>query len=517
MAISSRSLFAALAMLVTVAPGLSQAQPNRRGPAPEASAVETPAGARQPGPAGAELSLPANKSTTHTIRGENGPIEFTATAGAIPLYDARSGQVTARIGFIAFVRNGADARRRPVAFAWNGGPGYASAWLNLGALGPWRLDLEAAAARPSLPPAVADNPQSWLEFTDLVFLDPPGTGFGQIPGGDDARKSFWSIEGDVAALSVAVRRWASDNGRILSPKFLAGESYGGFRAPRIAHRLMVDEGVGVSGLILVSPVLDFARFRSGGVLSHVARLPSYAATARERSGRATRAMMREAEDYARGPYLADLMAGMKNRDALARLTDNVTRLTGLERALVERHAGRVPMNVFVREFHAAQGRVASMYDGSATGLDPNPFTRANQADDQLLRGLHAPLVGAMVDIHQNRLQWLPANARYQFQNEQASSQWDWGRRDAESVSDLQKSLALDPGLRVLVAHGLTDLVTPYFETAMVLDQMPALPGPQRLRFEVYSGGHMFYSREDSRKSFRDDVRALIEAASRGSE
>ena len=492
-------------------------QPGDRGrqSRPETTAPAQPGNSQSQPAAGttAPAPLPADKTTSHTIRIGDREIRFTATAGAISLTNEGTGAITARLGYIAFTRienePNSRTRARPVTFAWNGGPGYASAWLNLGAMGPWRLDMDGAAAQPSAPPVTSGNAETWLDFTDLVFIDPAGTGFGRIPGGEDARKLLWSVDGDIASIATAIRRWLVDNNRMSSPKYLAGESYGGFRAPKIARRLQTDEGVGVNGLVLVSPVLDFGRFLGGGLLSHVARLPSYLATAREKEGAISHQNLQDVEAYAQGEFLADLMKGMKDQNALQRLSANVSRLTGLDRTLVARYAGRVPMNVFVREIHAGEKRVASMYDGNATGLDPNPFTSANEAEDQLLRGLHAPIVSAMIDIYQNRLQWLPANGRYAFQNRAAGRQWDWGNRTHEATSDLAASMALDSAMRVLVVHGLTDLVTPYFETSMVLDQMPSIGHPGRLKFRAYSGGHMFYSRTASRKAFRDDAQAMI--------
>lgn len=482
----------------------------RQAPAAQALSGENETGR---GPLAASTPLPPDKTTSHSLKTDSGDVAFTATAGTIPLFNEESGSVSARLGFIAFTQANADARTRPVTFVWNGGPGYASAWLNLGALGPWRLDMESAARTPSLAPALADNPQSWLTFSDLVFIDPAGTGFGRIPGGEDARKALWSVNGDISSIAAAVRRWLVNNGRMSSPKFLAGESYGGFRAPKVARQLLTEEGAAINGTILISPVLDFGRFRSGGVLSHVARLPSYAATAMEKSGAATPAQMAQVEAYAQGEFLSDLMKGYADAAALERLSGNVARLTGLDRSLVAKFGGRIGIDVFAREVHAVRGRVASIYDGSFAGLDPNPFSRGNEADDQLLKGLHAPLVSAMIDLYRTKLDWLPPNAPYRFHNPAATQRWDWGGRNAEAVSDLSRAMALDANMRTLVVHGLTDLVTPYFETKMVLNQMPP-PAGGRLAFKTYGGGHMFYSREESRRAFRDDAAALVKAATR---
>ena len=453
--------------------------------------------------------LPPDATTQHRLDLPDRSLSFKATAGTIRLFDATTGAPHADMGFIAYARDNQDARSRPVTFVFNGGPGYASAWLQLGALGPWRLNMAGDAARPSAPPVLEPNAQTWLDFTDLVFLDPAGTGYSRILGGDEVRKSLWSTNGDVNALAVTIRRWVQANGREASPKYILGESYGGFRAPKIAHVLQTDQGVGVSGLVLVSPVLDFARFNASGlVLSYVARLPSFAATARERKGPITRESLRDVEAYATGEFLSDLMKGVNDPAALERLSRREADLTGLDYALVRRLGGRISAEIFAREVNRAEGRVSSLYDGNATGLDPNPFSPRNTAEDQLRLGLHAPISEAMVDLYRTRLNWVVENGRYQFQNEQAGRQWDRGAHP-EAVTDLRKSMALDPKMGVLVAHGLTDLVTPYFETRMVLDQIPLTGAPDRLRFETYAGGHMFYSRDEARGRFRADGERLM--------
>jgi len=507
-ALVQRIVCATLGMALAMAP--LQAQETQ---APEQPAQSQPPGQRRAAeqrPAGEGLPrLPADATTRHKIDLPGRSISFKATAGTLRLFDANSGAPHADMAFIVYAKEGAEAGRRPVTFVFNGGPGYASAWLQLGALGPWRLDMTGDAARPSAPPTLEPNAETWLDFTDLVFLEPAGTGYSRILGGDEVRKSLWSTNGDVNSLAVTIRRWVQANGREASPKFILGESYGGFRAPKIAHVLQTDQGVGVSGLVLVSPVLDFARFNaSGSVLSQVARLPSFVATARERKGPITRASLRDVEAYATGDFLSDLMKGMNDAAALERLSRRVADLTGLDPALVSRLGGRVPAEIFAREINRAEGLVSSMYDGNARGLDPNPFSTRNTAEDQLRLGLHAPITQAMVDLYRTRLNWVVENGRYQFQNEQAGRQWDRGH-NPEAVSDLRSAMALDPTMGVLITHGLTDLVTPYVETRMVLDQIPTTGSPERLRFEVYAGGHMFYARDEARRMFRADGERLM--------
>ena len=489
--------------LIAAAPGNAQA------PSPPTAPSRSE---QRPQPPGEGLKpLPPDSTTRQTLTLPDRTLTFNATAGTIHLFDAESGAPRADIAYIAFRKDGSDPKTRPVAFIFNGGPGYASGWLNLGGLGPWRLPMTAEAARPSASPAVVDNADTWLDFADLVFIDPPGTGYSRVIGGEDVRKSFGSVNGDAGALATAIRRWTEANDRSLSPKFIVGESYGGFRAPKIANLLQKEQGVGVNGLVLISPVLDFGRFNaSNSILGLAARLPSMAATYRERKGSITRQSMKDVEDYASGAFIMDLLKGPNDPDAVSRLSAKVTELTGLDAQSVRQLGGRVPTNIFAREANRDTNTVSSRYDANVTGLDPTPFAPRDNTEDQLRVGLHAPITQAMVDIYHHRLNWNVENGRYLFYNEQAGQAWDFGRRPAESLSDLREVLALDPTLRVLVAHGLTDLVTPYFETKLTLDQVPLVGPPGRLKLQVYPGGHMVYARDGSRKMLREDARALVE-------
>ncbi len=232
-------------------PSLSVAQEEQRAQPPAERQQE----ARRPR-AEAESRLPPESVTRHTIELPGRTIKLTAIAGALALTNPE-GVPQAEYGFVAYIRDDEDAASRPVTFAVNGGPGASSAYLNLLAIGPWRLPLAGSSISPSLPPVLQPNAETWLDFTDLVFIDPPGTGYGRVVGGDQVRERFYSVQGDIDGLSAFIVRWLKEKNRLRSPKFLAGESYGGFRGPLVAEKLQSDLGIGLSGLVLVSPVLDF--------------------------------------------------------------------------------------------------------------------------------------------------------------------------------------------------------------------------------------------------------------------
>jgi carboxypeptidase C (cathepsin A) len=455
--------------------------------------------------------LPADVTTDQSVELPDRTLRFKATAGSIPIKNA-DGKLQAEIAFIAYVRPDVEAAARPLTFVFNGGPGASSAYMQLGALGPWRLPLDNIT--PSSTPTVIPNPDTWLDFTDLVFVDPVGTGYSRfIATGDDVRKHFWSVDGDIDVLATFMRKWIEKNGRQASKKFIAGESYGGFRAPKLAAKLN-EQGVAASGLVMVSAVLDFG-WRGNGrhsPLGWVARLPSMAAAVRETSAPFDREALRDAEHYAAGEYLQDLTRGERDAAAVERISARVAQLTGLDPAVVRRLAGRVDTRTFVRERTRDRGLVASMYDATVTGIDPEPTSASSHYDDPVLSVIRAPLSSAMTDLYARVLKWR-VEEPYQLLNGRVSSRWDWGggRSTHEIVSELRSLLASDPHMRVLVTHGASDLVTPYFETQMILDQMPAFASPDRLKFAVYGGGHMYYSRDASRRALRNDAKELYRA------
>jgi len=401
---------------------------------------------------------------------------------------------------------------RPITFAINGGPGASSAYLQLGAMGPWRLPLDNI--NPSATPETIPNPETWLDFTDLVFVDPVGTGYSRfINTSDDVRKHFWSVDGDIDVLATFLRKWIEKFGRQTSRKFIAGESYGGFRAPKLAAKLN-DQGVGINGLVMISSPLDFGWRGNGGhsPLHWIVRLPSMAAAVREEKSPFDRQALRDVEHYASGDYLQDLLRGERDSAAVDRITARVAPLTGLDPAVVRRLAGRIDVRTFQRERTRDRGQIASMYDATITSTDPDPTAASSRPGDPVLEATRAPLSSAMTSLYARTLNWR-VEEPFQLLNGRVSSRWDWGggHSTQEIVGELRSLLAADPKLRVLITHGATDLVTPYFETQMILDQMPAFASPDRLTLQVYGGGHMFYSRDASRRALRQDAMELYRA------
>ena len=302
--------------------------------APPLHAQPAPDAAPQPQAEAPAARLPAPEVTRHSLDLGDRSLAFTATAGALTL-ETPAGKPEADIAFVSYTLDGppetTGAAARPVTFAINGGPGASSAYLQIGALGPWFLPMDGERIAPSQDTALKPNPDTWLDFTDLVFIDPVGTGFSRLVDPDDARRDrYLSVDGDTDAIADFILKWLTTNGRTTAPKYFVGESYGGFRGPLVAEALATDRGVGLDGLVLVSPVLDFGWWQQPDYspLPMVSLLPSLAAVRMEGDGAFDPAALAGVEAYASGPFVADLLAGESDAAAVARLVDRVTALTG---------------------------------------------------------------------------------------------------------------------------------------------------------------------------------------------
>ncbi len=458
--------------------------------------------------------LPPDSTTKHTLALPGRTLAFTATAGSIRIFNGK-GEPQADLATTSYQLDGADPRTRPVTFVFNGGPGASSAWLQFGSNGPWRIAMGNEAAGSSASPTLEPNGETWLDFTDLVFIDPLGTGYSRmVATGDDAQKQFFTVDGDVSSIALVIRRWLEKSDRMQSPKFITGESYGGIRGPKIVRNLQTRQGIAINGLVLISPALDFSDVVGKGMTRFVASLPSMAAVAREKEKGAAlrRADMADVEAYARGEFLTDLMKGQADAEATRRLADRFAALTGIDQAESRRLAGRFDVGEFRRAFDRRNGKVTGRYDGSVLGFDPYPDSSSDDFNDPSEEPLLASLTSAAFDLYAHKLNWRPEGS-YELLSRSVNREWDFGknRNSVQSVSDIRELLAADPKLKVLVAQGLFDLATPYFGTQIRLDQLPTFGSRDRVKLVVYPGGHMFYSRDASRQALRDEVRGMMKA------
>jgi carboxypeptidase C (cathepsin A) len=447
-------------------------------------------------------------------------LQVAATAEFLPITNGK-GDTTAEIFVTSYVAKDAPAAQRPVTFLFNGGPGAASAFLHLGAVGPRVLVTNADGTLPPPPVRLEDNPASWIAFTDLVFVDPVGTGYSRASGKDeDADKSFWGVRADVRTSSEVVRLWLTRNGRWSTPKYLAGESYGGFRIAMMARNLQRDAGVEINGLIMVSPALEFSLIFGGDydLLSWATRLPTLVASSHawglgaRGSSEAGAMTQADIERFALNDYLVGLANGGGEDQAFI---ERVAGLLGLPAAVVARQHGRVPAEIFAKELLHERGRVLSIYDGTVAGPDPDP-ERQTAGPDPLLDAVIAPYSSAFNAYVRGELGF-ETDAPFRLLNRRVSGEWDWdaGRDGSQGyvgvMDTLQDALALNPAMRVLVVHGIHDMVTPYLASRWLVDRLRLLPEVRaNVRTIEYEGGHMMYMRPTERTRLAHDVRHLYE-------
>lgn len=494
------------AVALAQAPGGAHPPQTTAPAAPQAQTGERPDTARL---------FPPDAVSQHTLAIGDRRLAYTATAGTLPLLGAK-GEISARIFSVTYTLD-EKAADRPITFVFNGGPGAASAFLHLGALGPRVVNFTANGAMAVQPVALADNPDAWLDFTDLVFVDPVATGYSRSAAGtEEADKAFFGVEKDADAMADFVRLMLTRTGRTLAPVFLAGESYGGFRVALLAQRL-VSAGISVRGVVMISPALEFSMLRGNPYvpLPTALALPSIAATHLERRDGpdGSLATLPDVERFARSGYLVHLAAGMKNDADIDRTLANYT---GLTPEVIRDHMSRVSVRTFTREYEKRGDRVLSRYDGTVTAPVPR---RSDIRFDPILDGTTTVLTPAFAQYARGELGYR-TDLEYRLLNREVSGRWDFGTTAnrqgfAGSLEELQQARTHSPGMGVLITHGYTDLVTPYGVSQYLIDQLAPLEGARPVELKVYRGGHMMYLRPTSRRAITQDTRAFYRSILKG--
>jgi carboxypeptidase C (cathepsin A) len=476
--------------------------------------AETP---ERPAPSGGVLSLlPAPQFTSHSITIAGRTLDYQAKAGTLSLLSGKA-DVTAEIFYVAYTLPPAAGaqKARPVTFVFNGGPGAASAYLHLGALGPRVIATGADGQFLPPPQKLIDNPDSWLDMTDLVFIDPVGTGYSREAPGQDT-KDFWGVSQDASSIGAFIRLYLAQNGRTGSPLFLAGESYGGFRAALLARTLQEDVGLSPNGIVLISPALEFTLVLPDEFqpLHWALELPSLAAVRLRSegvSGEALREKLAEIEHYALGDYLTALTSGLEQGGRLA--SQRVAEITGLPLDLVQRNFARIPTSLFAREFQRTSGKVLSPYDGTIATSDIAPESARSAGPDPVLDRSVPALTSAFVSYARDELNFR-TDVSYRLLNGDVTHNWDYGSSRqgyAGVMDDLQRARSLNPALGVVIVNGDTDLVTPYLASRYLVNQLPTLANAKPIRLDVIEGGHMMYFRPDGRRALKDAASELYQA------
>jgi carboxypeptidase C (cathepsin A) len=457
--------------------------------------------------------LPADSVTEHSADLPSGKLAYTATAGTFSLFD-QSGERSAAVFYTAYVAKSDSQAARPVTFVFNGGPGAASAFLNLGLVGP-RVAQFGMDGRDGSNVRLVDNPDTWLAFTDLVLIDPIGTGWSRAAKPDGA-KAFWGVDEDAQSMAKVIALYVAKNGRAGSPKFILGESYGGFRAAKVARVLQNDQGIVASGILMLSPLLEGA-FVFGGdrfALGAALQLPSLAAAKLEREGKFSRDALAQAEHFALTDYLTTLAGPPLQGDAAKNFYARVADITGISPDALAETRGFI-RDDYVKNLdigdHKDMGdhKIVSHYDATFASDDPYPETPAARGPDPILDGVIRGYGGAFVGYARDELGF-KTDMTYNLLDSTISGRWDWeqGHGQPSIADDLRVLLALTPSFRLLIAHGYSDMVTPYADSRYVLQHLPRFDGEERAELKLYRGGHMFYLDPASRKAFTADARAI---------
>ncbi len=454
-------------------------------------------------------------------------LEYTVNAAFLPVVAAglegTLGEPEAAVMATSYVLKGAAPSTRPVCFAFNGGPGSASIWLHLGALGPKRVVTPNDASMPTAPYAVADNPHSWFDRFDLVFIDPPHTGW-STTASLDARKKMLSVDGDVAALTDVMRVWLTRHKRWGSAVFLAGESYGTTRGAALADKLQ-SVGVALSGLILISCAMDLQSivFAPANDLPYSLFLPAFANVSQYHGllkgalAKSPVAARAAADAFVDEDYVVALQAGArldgKRRGRIAR---RIAELTGLPQELVEEKNLRISEMTYFFEALRPQGRIVGRLDARATGPMAASRTRDWEFDPGI-EAIAAPYTMAAMAYFGEQL-GMSTETRYEVLAMDVHKGWNWNRGEnkgnsyATTSPDLARALRRNPHLKVFVGSGRYDLGTPYSASDWSLAQLDAPADVlARVQHHYYDAGHMMYTREEDLTQLKADLAAWLEA------
>jgi len=468
----------------------------------------------QPKPA---ADLPDPVVTRHSIRAGGQSLNYTVTTGYMPISDG-AGKREARIFFMAYTKDNPEANR-PLMFSFNGGPGSASVWLHLGALGPKRVKMQSNGFMPPAPYELVDNEQTWLTETDIVFIDPVGTGYSRAE--DPKEQKFFSLRGDIESVGEFIRLYLSRNQRWLSPLYLVGESYGTTRASGLSGYL-IEKGIAFNGILLVSSVMNFQtlRFADGNDLPLLLILPSYTATAwyhkklpADLQSKSLASVLGEAEKFAVerfGPGL--LKASTLTESERAGLVSDLARFTGLSSQFIDRNNMRIELGEFMKELLRNEKRSIGRLDSRFRGIDKESAGDGTDFDPSMT-AIRPPYTATFNDYVRKDLGF-ESDLEYYILGG-GVGRWDWNTNNgyADTSGSLRSALQKNPFMKVFVASGYYDMATPYFATEYTLANMNLEPSLRaNISTKYYEAGHMMYIDEDSLRILKRDAADFIRSS-----
>jgi carboxypeptidase C (cathepsin A) len=455
--------------------------------------------------------------THHTLEIKGESLRYRATAGYLPLTNEK-GELQSKIFYVAYEKEEADAKGRPVTFCFNGGPGAASAWLHMGALGPKRTVFPEGGKVLPEKPELTDNQHTWLPFTDLVFIDPVGTAFSHAAEGVDP-KQFWNVEGDLKSVGEFIRSYVAENGRWLSPLFLAGESYGATRAGGLSSHLQDTHDINLDGIMLISSVLNFQNivFAPNHDLPYVLFLPTMTACAwyhgklpPDLQRMELPEVLKRAGRWANTEYVSALTRGNSLSGAEMESTANALALySGLPQGDILSHDLRITHRFFAKNL--LTDRKIGIKDGRVKGISLHPPMPHYGRYDPSLYLTKGPLRATILHYLRTELDWT-SNRRYHLLSDRVHGAWDWQQTMGypNVMSSLRKAMTRNPHMQVVLACGYYDLTTPYHASEWMvrhLDLDPELRDNISIRY--YRAGHQMYTHFPALEKLTRDAAALI--------
>jgi carboxypeptidase C (cathepsin A) len=466
-------------------------------------------------------------ASEHEIQVAGQRIAYTATAGTMLMRD-EEGKAIAEFGFTSYTRNGSDTASRPIMFAWNGGPGSASMWLHMGVLGPQITSVEDLQINGKGPFKRIDNQYSIIDKVDLVMVDPVGTGYSRAVGEAES-KDFWGVDNDIKSVSDFIAQFVTVNNRWASPKYILGESYGGMRAGGVSLDLLTRHGMGLNGVILVSPYMDVAGGGGVGVanlvVGYTMTLSTYAATAwfhdaLENKPSDFKAFLAEVDAFAIDEYMSALVKGARASDSERRaVAEKLGAYTGTSADYWLAANLRVTEGQFVQELMRKRGQLAGRVDSRFASFTTNALAE-EMPFDPYMSAVGPAFVSTFNDYYRRDLgvemdrKYVVSGRLYaDWDRSHVQPGSDWTSPVADTGIDLAHAIIRNPNMKVLVQQGYFDLATPYRATEYFIDQMPL---PESLRsnvsIEYYQAGHMMYVHPPSLVKFRKDLASFVDGS-----
>ena len=455
------------------------------------------------------------------IGGKN--IKYQATAGTLLMKNEKDKPI-ALFGYTAYVKKGGDNHKRPIVFAYNGGPGSSSIWLHMGVLGPQRAVIEDAGFTHNGPFKRVSNTYSIIDDADLVMIDPVGTGFSKFIGKAKG-KDFWGVDEDITSVGNFIAQYVTENKRWSSPKYILGESYGGMRSAGLALNLLQKHNLALNGVVLVSPFLDFATgFDFGGIdLPHVLFLPTFAATAYyhhalPKQPKDRNLFLKEVENFAQGEYAQALFAGNQlDPDQRATIIDKLYQYTGIAKDYWDRANLRVGHQQFTKELLRKKGitvgRIDSRFSGNTIGAN-----RDSMIYDPMTTSIGPSYLAAFMDYYSQDLKVSPTQ-KYVVSGD-VFTKWDWGHQQPGSpfkiptpntAIDLSVAMIQNPNMKVMFLQGYYDLATPYYTTEYLINHLQIPKSIQKnITTHFFDAGHMMYVHKPSLIKFKNTLADFIQ-------